>query len=81
MAAGTFGWATQDEVASLRSTIQTLEDQLASLEAKTSLASQPSAPAKSGPSFSKPGPSRQCRSVRGPLCSGRRKGAPRVAGR
>jgi hypothetical protein len=56
MAAGTFGWATQDEVASLRSTIQTLEDQLASLEAKASLASQPSAPAKSGPSFSKPGP-------------------------
>jgi hypothetical protein len=56
VAAGTFGWATQGEVASLRSTIQTLEDQLASLEAKTSLASQPSAPAKSGPSFSKPGP-------------------------
>ena len=56
MAAGTFGWATHDEVASLRSTIQTLEDQLASLEAKTSLASQPSSPAKTGPSFSKPGP-------------------------
>ena len=49
MAAGTFGWATQDEVASLRSTIQTLEDQLASLEAKTSLASQPVLTRQVGP--------------------------------
>jgi hypothetical protein len=33
-AAGLFGLATQEEVASLRSTIQTLEDNLAILEAK-----------------------------------------------
>src|SRR5215212_3832132 len=56
LAAGTFGWATHDEVASLRSTIQVLEDQLASLEAKSTLAAQPAAPAKTGASFSKPGP-------------------------
>jgi len=34
MAAGAFGLATQEEVANLRSTIQTLEDHLASLEAQ-----------------------------------------------
>ena len=56
LAAGTFGLATQDEMASLRTTIQTLEDQLASLEAKATLANQPSAPVKTGPSFSKPTP-------------------------
>jgi hypothetical protein len=33
LAAGAFGLATQDEVANLRSTIQTLEDQLAALQA------------------------------------------------
>jgi hypothetical protein len=32
LAAGVFGLATQDEVANLRQTIQTLEDQVASLE-------------------------------------------------
>jgi hypothetical protein len=35
LAAGAFGLATQDEVRDLRSTIQTLEDQMASLEAKS----------------------------------------------
>lgn len=34
MAAGVFGIATQDEVASLRSTIQNLEDTVATLEAR-----------------------------------------------
>jgi hypothetical protein len=34
LAAGVFGLATQDEVATLRQTIQTLEDQVASLEAR-----------------------------------------------
>jgi hypothetical protein len=38
VAAGAFGLATQQEVASLRSTIQTLEDQLATLEAKAQAA-------------------------------------------
>lgn len=33
-AAGVFGLATQEEVANLRATIQTLEDQLATVEAK-----------------------------------------------
>jgi hypothetical protein len=33
LAAGAFGLATHDEVATLRSTIQTLEDQLAALQA------------------------------------------------
>jgi hypothetical protein len=36
LAAGAFGLVTQDEVRDLRSTIQTLEDQKASLEAKSS---------------------------------------------
>jgi hypothetical protein len=34
LAAGVFGLATQEEVASLRQTIQTLEDTVASLEAR-----------------------------------------------
>jgi hypothetical protein len=34
LAAGAFGIATQEEVASLRSTIQTLEDQIAALESR-----------------------------------------------
>jgi hypothetical protein len=34
MAAGVFGLATEEEVASLRSTIQTLEDTVATLEAR-----------------------------------------------
>ncbi len=34
LAAGVLGLATQDEMAGLRSTIQTLEDQVASLEAR-----------------------------------------------
>jgi len=34
LAAGVFGLATQDEVANLRATIQTLEDQVAQLEHK-----------------------------------------------
>jgi hypothetical protein len=38
-AAGLFGLATQEEVATLRSTIQTLEDNIAILEAKASRAS------------------------------------------
>ena len=37
-AAGVFGLATQDEVANLRHTIQTLEDQVATLEAKSAQA-------------------------------------------
>ena len=36
LAAGAFGLVTQDEVRDLRSTIQSLEDQVASLEAKSS---------------------------------------------
>ena len=56
LAAGTFGLATQDEVATLRSTIQTLEDQLASLQARAALSDQPTTPAKTGASFSKPTP-------------------------
>ena len=35
MAAGMFGLVTQDEVASLRSTIQSLEDHVATLEARS----------------------------------------------
>lgn len=35
LAAGAFGLATHDEVVTLRSTIQQLEDQVASLESKT----------------------------------------------
>ena len=35
MAAGVFGIATQEEVSSLRSTIQNLEDTVATLEART----------------------------------------------
>lgn len=35
LAAGVFGLATQDEVATLRQTIQTLEDTVASLEARS----------------------------------------------
>jgi hypothetical protein len=34
LAAGVFGLATQEEVATLRHTIQTLEDQVASLESR-----------------------------------------------
>lgn len=34
LAAGVFGLATQEEVATLRQTIQTLEDQVASLESR-----------------------------------------------
>ena len=34
MAAGVFGLATQEEVATLRTTIQALEDQVASLESR-----------------------------------------------
>jgi len=39
-AAGLFGLATQEEVASLRSTIQSLEDNLAMMEAKTKATGQ-----------------------------------------
>jgi hypothetical protein len=35
LAAGTFGLATHEEVVTLRTTIQRLEDQLATLESKT----------------------------------------------
>lgn len=35
LAAGVFGFATQEEVSALRTTIQNLEDQVATLEAKT----------------------------------------------
>ncbi len=38
LAAGVFGIATEDEVASLRSTIQTLEDTVATLEAEAKAA-------------------------------------------
>ena len=38
VAAGVFGLATQQEVASLRSTIQQLEDTVSTLEAKTAAA-------------------------------------------
>jgi hypothetical protein len=38
LAAGVFGLATQEEVANLRQTIQTLEDTVASLESKSSVA-------------------------------------------
>jgi hypothetical protein len=41
VAAGVFGLATQEEVANLRTTIQTLEDQLASLEARGSAPPKP----------------------------------------
>jgi hypothetical protein len=44
-AAGVFGLATQDEVATLRATIQTLEDTVASLESSK----QPAAPAAPAP--------------------------------
>jgi len=53
LAAGAFGLATHDELASLRSTIQTLEDQLASLEAKASSAPE-SPPAPRGAPFTPP---------------------------
>lgn len=43
LAAGMFGLATQEEVANLRATIQTLEDQLASAGARTDEPKQPSA--------------------------------------
>ena len=39
VAAGVFGLATEDEVAALRSTIQNLEDTVATLEARNSLPS------------------------------------------
>jgi hypothetical protein len=45
VAAGTFGLATQDEVANLRSTIQTLEDTVATLEAKNAAAAAAAAAA------------------------------------
>jgi hypothetical protein len=53
LAAGAFGIATQEEISSLRSTIQNLEDQLAALESRTSAtaAAAPAAPTAS----SKPG--------------------------
>ena len=38
LAAGTFGLATHEEVVTLRTTIQHLEDQLATLENKTAVA-------------------------------------------
>ncbi len=38
LAAGAFGIATQEEVSSLRTTIQNLEDQVAALESRTSAA-------------------------------------------
>jgi len=41
LAAGVFGLATQEEVATLRQTIQTLEDTVASLEARGPGASPP----------------------------------------
>jgi hypothetical protein len=43
LAAGAFGLATQDEVANLRSTIQTLEDQLAALQASATAPAKPAA--------------------------------------
>lgn len=36
VAAGAFGLATQDEVSALKSTIQSLEDQIAALESRSS---------------------------------------------
>jgi|tagenome__1003787_1003787.scaffolds.fasta_scaffold20851734_2 hypothetical protein len=47
LAAGVFGLATQDEVATLRQTIQTLEDTVASLEARSSDGSSPPTPTTS----------------------------------
>ena len=44
LAAGAFGIATQEEVASLRSTIQTLEDQVAALESRSRSAPPASRP-------------------------------------
>ncbi len=41
LAAGAFGIATQEEVANLRSTIQTLEDQVAALESREARAASP----------------------------------------
>lgn len=41
LAAGVFGLATQEEVATLRQTIQTLEDSVASLEARGPTARPP----------------------------------------
>lgn len=43
-AAGVFGLATQDEVATLRATIQTLEDTVASLETKPAGGASPGGP-------------------------------------
>ena len=42
LAAGLFGIATEEEVASLRSTVQTLEDTVATLEARAAAASRSS---------------------------------------
>jgi hypothetical protein len=44
MAAGMLGMATQEEVANLRSTIQSLEDQIAVLEAQKQTAQPPAPP-------------------------------------
>src|SRR4051794_39918576 len=44
LAAGVFGLATQEEVANLRHTIQTLEDTVASLESARSTDGTPGAP-------------------------------------
>src|SRR3954462_9960383 len=47
LAAGVFGLATQDEAATLRQTTQTLEDPVASLEARSSDGSSPPTPTTS----------------------------------
>lgn len=44
LAAGTFGLATHEEVASLRTTIQQLEDQLATLESRAASTARVSDP-------------------------------------
>jgi hypothetical protein len=49
LAAGAFGIATQEEVASLRSTIQNLEDQLAMLESRSRSAPPASRPTPPAP--------------------------------
>lgn len=45
LAAGVFGLATQEEVSALRSTIQNLEDTVATLEARTEVRTATSVPA------------------------------------
>lgn len=52
MAAGVFGIATEDEIATLRQTVQNLEDTVATLEARGAATSRSSASGYSTPSGS-----------------------------